>query len=185
MTAPTFEARAREEVGWLYAHAEADACGLKAVTWNVLEIVDPSKGSSSGSPGSRRGAPPAVDPYPEHSARERTRLRTVQAALTAVSHHGQAVLEAYFTPRGTAPGRASHALGAEWSPVALLLPEVQRGAVKAGRERMVEVRLLVAKEGSDYVRAKCESLLARALGEYVAARFPQAELARRAACRRQ
>lgn len=184
MTAPTFEARAREELGWLYAQAEADACGLKAVTWNVLEIVDPSKGSSSGSPGARRGAPPSVDPYPEHSGPERRRLRVVQAALTAVSHPSQAVLEAYFTPRGTAPGRGSHALGAEWSPVAALLPEVVSRAHRARRERMVQVRLLVAKEGSDHVRACCEALLERALSEYVRARFPQAELARRAACRR-
>lgn len=173
--------RAHEDLRWLYGQAEADACGLKAVTWNVLEEVDRSRASSSTmSPGASRGAPIMVDPHPDERSRARARLRLAHAALCRVPHHHQAVLEAYFTPASSYPGRASSTLGAEWSPVACLLPDVQRAARRSRRERLVEVRLMVARDGTDVVRARCQEVLHEAVVSYARARFPGIAVAERA-----
>ena len=168
------QAEALAELRWYFCEAEADAAGLKAVTWNILEEVDPSKGTGSG-PGVKRGAPPLVDPHPDTRSWARVRLRRVYEAFRRCPPAAQSVLEAHFLPHGA--GRVPE-LGREYSYIAAMLPEVQRAAFLEKRTLLDAAQGFVEKEGYPHVLARCKALVQAALAHYTRERFPQLQIPR-------
>lgn len=168
------EAEATAELRWYFCEAEADAAGLKAVTWNILEEVDPSKGTGAG-PGVKRGAPPRVDPHPDTRSWARVKLRRVYEAFRRCPPAAQAVLEAHFLPHGA--GRVPE-LGREYSYVAAMLPEVQRSAFLEKRTLLDAAQGFVEKEGYPHVLARCKAIVRVAMAHYTRERFPQLQIPR-------
>lgn len=162
------------ELRWYFGESEGDAAGLRAVTWNVLEEVDPSRGSTSG-PSVKRGAPPMVDPHPDERAWARTKERRVHDAFRRCSHAVQAVLEAHLLPRKKA---RIPELGTEYGHVAALLPEAQALAEARAWTRLEAAQELVQRQGYQVIQPRCVALVATALDAYVRSRFPQLQIPR-------